>query len=299
MNPVNEWLGPYLRRAPAPRHAGPAACFVLVAGVARACWVPTSVQRPSASRCSERREAQGSTTARGAAARRPAAKARPRCLQRARRRSPGRWRAGPRRRAFAPLVEAGVFEVVYGGAAEGKFLGNHAVVESIHLTGSAATFDAVVWGGKPKARCMGGGACAWALGATPAWLSPLHQCAPTAPARCPAHAKKPRPCRAPRRRRPRCAPPAHSPCAPAACCCAVWSLRHFHQSRASPRWRPASKRRAWHSRTPHAKGGRAARVRSSDGGPSRRGCLSASNPNRARRSARRRWPSAWTPSWAA
>jgi len=81
-----------------------------------------------------------------------------------------------------------VFEVVYGGAAEGKFLGNHAVVESIHLTGSAATFDAVVWGGKPKARRPGGSSRAWALRAAPAWLSPLHQRALTAPARCPMQA---------------------------------------------------------------------------------------------------------------
>jgi len=60
-----------------------------------------------------------------------------------------------------------VFEVVYGGAAEGKFLSNHAVVESIHLTGSAATFDAVVWGGKPKARRPGGSSCALATGPRP------------------------------------------------------------------------------------------------------------------------------------
>lgn len=54
------------------------------------------------------------------------------------------------RRAFAPLVEAGFFEVVYGGAEVGTFLTHHHTIESIHLTGSAATFDAVVWGKQPK-----------------------------------------------------------------------------------------------------------------------------------------------------
>lgn len=56
------------------------------------------------------------------------------------------------RRAFAPLVEAGFFEVVYGGAEVGTFLTHHPTIESIHLTGSAATFDAVVWGKQPKVQ---------------------------------------------------------------------------------------------------------------------------------------------------
>ena len=63
------------------------------------------------------------------------------------------------RRAFAPLVEAGFFEVVYGGAEVGTFLTHHHTIESIHLTGSAATFDAVVWGKQPKvwpAVCLQG-----------------------------------------------------------------------------------------------------------------------------------------------
>ena len=41
-------------------------------------------------------------------------------------------------------------EVVYGGTKEGTFLTNHDIVKSIHLTGSTATYDAVVWGGKKK-----------------------------------------------------------------------------------------------------------------------------------------------------
>ena len=58
------------------------------------------------------------------------------------------------RRAYAPLVEAGYVEVVYGGAREGAFLCNHKLVRSVHLTGSAATYDAVVWGKAKKARPM-------------------------------------------------------------------------------------------------------------------------------------------------
>lgn len=52
--------------------------------------------------------------------------------------------------AYAPLVEAGYVEIVYGGAKEGAFLTNHPSIKSIHLTGSSATYDAVVWGNKPK-----------------------------------------------------------------------------------------------------------------------------------------------------
>ncbi len=41
-------------------------------------------------------------------------------------------------------------EVVYGATKEGAFLSNHDLVRSIHLTGSTATYDAVVWGGQKK-----------------------------------------------------------------------------------------------------------------------------------------------------
>ncbi len=44
------------------------------------------------------------------------------------------------------MVEAGFVEVVYGGGDVGKHLVEHKRVRSIHLTGSAATFDAIVWG---------------------------------------------------------------------------------------------------------------------------------------------------------
>jgi hypothetical protein len=37
-------------------------------------------------------------------------------------------------------------EVVYGGGDVGKFLCENPKIDSIHLTGAAATFDAIVWG---------------------------------------------------------------------------------------------------------------------------------------------------------
>jgi len=55
--------------------------------------------------------------------------------------------AGPHyEKAFAPLVDAGVFQVVYGGAAQGAHLTQHPQVDSIHITGSDATHDRIVWG---------------------------------------------------------------------------------------------------------------------------------------------------------
>ncbi len=49
--------------------------------------------------------------------------------------------------AFRPLLDEGVFVVVRGGAKVGKHLVNHADVDTIHLTGSDRTHDAIVWGG--------------------------------------------------------------------------------------------------------------------------------------------------------
>ncbi len=52
-------------------------------------------------------------------------------------------------RAFACLRDEGVMEVVYGGAEIGGFLAHHALVDSVHITGSDRTHDAIVWGGNP------------------------------------------------------------------------------------------------------------------------------------------------------
>ncbi|MFT4041728.1 MAG: aldehyde dehydrogenase family protein [Gordonia sp. (in: high G+C Gram-positive bacteria)] len=49
-------------------------------------------------------------------------------------------------RAFAPLVEAGLLRVVNGGAEAGAYLAHHAGIDHVHITGSASTHDAIVWG---------------------------------------------------------------------------------------------------------------------------------------------------------
>lgn len=48
--------------------------------------------------------------------------------------------------ALRPLVSAGFLEVCYGGIEVGKHLTDHPRVRSIHITGSAAAHDAILWG---------------------------------------------------------------------------------------------------------------------------------------------------------
>lgn len=48
--------------------------------------------------------------------------------------------------AFAEAIRRGFLAVVYGGANEGGYLAHHPGVDEIHLTGSSATYDALVWG---------------------------------------------------------------------------------------------------------------------------------------------------------
>ena len=48
--------------------------------------------------------------------------------------------------ALAPLIEAGVLAIVSGGTDVGKYLCQHAAVDTIHITGSDKTHDAIVWG---------------------------------------------------------------------------------------------------------------------------------------------------------
>ena len=52
---------------------------------------------------------------------------------------------------FAPLIERGFLAVVYGGVEVGKHLTDHPQVETIHITGSDATHDAILWG-PPEGR---------------------------------------------------------------------------------------------------------------------------------------------------
>jgi acyl-CoA reductase-like NAD-dependent aldehyde dehydrogenase len=50
-------------------------------------------------------------------------------------------------RAFAEAIRQGFLAVVYGGKEEGHYLTHHSAIDEIHLTGSDATHDAIVWGG--------------------------------------------------------------------------------------------------------------------------------------------------------
>jgi aldehyde dehydrogenase (NAD(P)+) len=54
--------------------------------------------------------------------------------------------------AFAPLVERGFVRIAYGGAGEGAWLANHRLVDEIHVTGSARTHDAIVFGTGPDSE---------------------------------------------------------------------------------------------------------------------------------------------------
>ena len=56
--------------------------------------------------------------------------------------------AGPHiERALRALVDAGFLAIVYGGADVGAHLANHPQVDTLHVTGSDRTYDAIVWGG--------------------------------------------------------------------------------------------------------------------------------------------------------
>jgi hypothetical protein len=54
--------------------------------------------------------------------------------------------------ALKPLIRAGWLRVVYGAASEGAYAINHPKVDSIHITGSCDTHEAIVWGGDPDER---------------------------------------------------------------------------------------------------------------------------------------------------
>ena len=55
--------------------------------------------------------------------------------------------------AFAPLVDAGFLRLAYGGADVGTYLTDHDEIDAIHVTGSEATYDAIVFGpGEEGAR---------------------------------------------------------------------------------------------------------------------------------------------------
>lgn len=49
-------------------------------------------------------------------------------------------------RAFAPLISLGLMRIVRGGPIVGEYLTSHPDLTHVHITGSAQTFDAIVWG---------------------------------------------------------------------------------------------------------------------------------------------------------
>ncbi len=48
--------------------------------------------------------------------------------------------------AFAPLIDLGVLAIVTGGGDVGAYLAQHEGISHVHITGSAATHDLIVWG---------------------------------------------------------------------------------------------------------------------------------------------------------
>lgn len=55
-------------------------------------------------------------------------------------------------RALAPLIEPGFLRIVRGGPAVGAYLTTHPALAHVHITGSARTFDAIVWGAGATAK---------------------------------------------------------------------------------------------------------------------------------------------------
>jgi acyl-CoA reductase-like NAD-dependent aldehyde dehydrogenase len=54
--------------------------------------------------------------------------------------------------AFRSLIDDGFMTVVYGGAQVGGHLANHPEIDTLHVTGSDRTYDAIVWGSDPEER---------------------------------------------------------------------------------------------------------------------------------------------------
>ena len=52
--------------------------------------------------------------------------------------------------AFRSLIDEGFLAVVYGGAEVGQYLTSHPLVETLHITGSDQTHDAIIWGGRDQ-----------------------------------------------------------------------------------------------------------------------------------------------------
>lgn len=59
-------------------------------------------------------------------------------------------------RALAPLIEPGLLRIVRGGGDVGAYLAEHPRIAHVHITGAAATFDAIVWGASTGSATGGG-----------------------------------------------------------------------------------------------------------------------------------------------
>lgn len=55
-------------------------------------------------------------------------------------------------KALAPLIAANLLRIVDGDGADGGYLAHHSGISHVHMTGSAATHDAVVYGTGPEAQ---------------------------------------------------------------------------------------------------------------------------------------------------
>ena len=54
---------------------------------------------------------------------------------------------------FAPLIDLGALQIITGAADVGGYLVQHHLIDHVHMTGSAVTHDAIVWGtGRDAAR---------------------------------------------------------------------------------------------------------------------------------------------------
>lgn len=54
--------------------------------------------------------------------------------------------------ALQPLISRGFLRIVRGDAGVGQYLCNHALVESIHITGAGSSHDAIVWGAGEESK---------------------------------------------------------------------------------------------------------------------------------------------------
>jgi len=53
-------------------------------------------------------------------------------------------------RAFQSLIELGFLAIVYGASDVGAHLAHHPRIDTLHITGSDRTYDAIVWGSDPE-----------------------------------------------------------------------------------------------------------------------------------------------------